>query len=518
MKVRTLLEGCGASILVMLPYAWSQLSPYHSILYHSLMPSHSVDWGILTDLVGVGLLAAFLFAYLDKKDTGLRSAAWSLIAAKFAIVVLYVFLTVEAARLSGGMAAASPYLSAELVFGVILVAGLILYRFCTPAYRASVKVLRFLLLLVGLSMLWMIPELLYLGLERQPVESAGFEQAIPAAGQKKGRRIVWLLFDELSYDQSFEHPYAGVTLPVLDQLKGESLSFEALRPAGYFTERVIPSLFLGHVIEDLRSDLEGRAIVKLSGESGWRGFDGRQTLFMDARQAGWTTGVVGWHNPYCRILAGELDSCFWRPAIGQLGALAPYGSFWDSALEPVRGKLLQLAHKDNLHRQDHEDDLRLLMQHAEMLIQNENIRFVFIHLPIPHPPGIYDRKTGQMRAGGTYIDNLALADRSLGDLISALNRTASASKTTLVICSDHSWRVPIWRGAPGWTKEEEAASQGRFDPRPVLMIHFPGQSSEIGITESFNEIVLHDILLQMLRGNLNSPPELTTWLQSAAAH
>jgi hypothetical protein len=75
----------------------------------------------------------------------------------------------------------------------------------------------------------------------------------------------------------------------------------------------------------------------------------------------------------------------------------------------------------------------------------------------------------------------------------------------------------MWRGTPGWTREEEAASQGRFDPRPVLMIHFPGQASEIRITEPFDEIKLHDILLQMLRGNLNSPAELTSWLRGSAA-
>lgn len=192
----------------------------------------------------------------------------------------------------------------------------------------------------------------------------------------------------------------------------------------------------------------------------------------------------------------------------------PYDSPWESALTPVRSKLLHLAHGDTLHRQDHEDDLNVLMQHAQALIQNENIRFAFIHLPVPHPPGIYDRKTGQVReSSGTYIDNLVLADRSLGKLMSILNATPSASQTTLIICSDHSWRVYMWRPAPGWTKEEEVASQGRFEPRPVLMIHFPGQSSEVPIAQPFDEIKLHDILLQMLEGDLNSPAELTAWLQ-----
>jgi hypothetical protein len=98
-----------------------------------------------------------------------------------------------------------------------------------------------------------------------------------------------------------------------------------------------------------------------------------------------------------------------------------------------------------------------------------------------------------------------------------LKATASGTKTTVIVCSDHSWRVPLWRPGLDWTREEETASQGRFDPRPVLMIHFPGQSSEVPITQSFDEIKLHDILVQMLRGGMNSPAEFTSWLEGDPA-
>ncbi len=79
-------------------------------------------------------------------------------------------------------------------------------------------------------------------------------------------------------------------------------------------------------------------------------------------------------------------------------------------------------------------------------------------------------------------------------------RTALAAKTTVIVCSDHSWRVPMWRSTPVWTKEDEAASQGRFDPRPVLMIHLPGQQAEQDVTAPFNELRLHEIIETLLRG------------------
>ena len=53
---------------------------------------------------------------------------------------------------------------------------------------------------------------------------------------------------------------------------------------------------------------------------------------------------------------------------------------------------------------------------------------------------------------------------------------------------------------PIWTKEDETASQGRFDPRPVLMIHFPGQQTEQDVTAPFDEIRIHEIIESLLRG------------------
>jgi membrane-anchored protein YejM (alkaline phosphatase superfamily) len=137
---------------------------------------------------------------------------------------------------------------------------------------------------------------------------------------------------------------------------------------------------------------------------------------------------------------------------------------------------------------------------AKALIRDQSIGFVFIHLPVPHPPGIYDRRTGHERASGTYIDNLALADEVLEELMGTLQTTASAAKTTVIVCSDHSWRVALWRPTPQWSHEEEIASHGHFDPRPVLMIHFPGQTTEHDITQPFDEIRIHDIVARMLRG------------------
>jgi hypothetical protein len=56
----------------------------------------------------------------------------------------------------------------------------------------------------------------------------------------------------------------------------------------------------------------------------------------------------------------------------------------------------------------------------------------------------------------------------------------------------------MWRSTY-WTKEDETASQGHFDTRPVMMIHFPGQQTEREVTASFDQIRIHEIIQHLLR-------------------
>jgi membrane-anchored protein YejM (alkaline phosphatase superfamily) len=108
-----------------------------------------------------------------------------------------------------------------------------------------------------------------------------------------------------------------------------------------------------------------------------------------------------------------------------------------------------------------------------------------------------------MRNGGSYLDNLALADRELGEFMSAIKSTRSAANTILIVCSDHSWRVPMWRRSVSWTEEDEQASKRGFDTRPVLLAHFPQQTRGITIMQPMSSLVMHSLLEEMLRGKIS---------------
>ncbi len=306
MNVKTIVQGFGAAILVMILRVWPHLSRYHPVIYHSFLPMQSVVWGVLIDLAAITLLAALLFGYLEKSETGLRTVVWAFVAAELASALVNA--------LAGMRRAPIPYLSAGRAYIITLLFALALRWLWPPAYRHAVRGFGVLLALAGCSMVWMIPQLLYQGLRPQRTDAVVplshlalvSDQTDPAADPG---RIVWLLFDELSFDQTFEHRFPGLALPAFDSLKSKSVVFSNVKPAGYYTDRVIPSYFLGAQVNNIRSSLDGDPTINLTGKP-WQAFDANATIFADAQRLGWTTGVVGWYNPYCRILAGTLNYCY----------------------------------------------------------------------------------------------------------------------------------------------------------------------------------------------------------------
>jgi len=343
----------------------------------------------------------------------------------------------------------------------------------------------------------------------------------PVNASPPPRRIIWILFDELSYAQAFESRDASLVLPNFDWLRERSTLFSELSPAGYYTVRVVPSFLIGRQVQDLRSTLNGQALIRLEKSSHWQQLYPRQTIFAEAQRDGWTTGVAGWSNPYCRLLSPVLNSCYWLPDQFTPGFLyshmSPRRSALKNAFAPLANSILRLQHKpspdpglNEFHRRDAEE----LIAPAMALIRDEQMGFVFIHLAVPHPPGVYDRRTEQTRNSGSYLDNLALADRDLGELLAAVSSTNRANRTTIVVCSDHSWRVPMWRNSLIWTQEDERASNGFFDSRPVLIVHFPEQTAGVEVKQPENSLILHAMLEAMLRGEIANRQQLAAWIAS----
>ena len=507
------MEGGGAALLLAPGLIWNQLSQTHLDLYHRLLPINTVVRALAIDVAVLWVLATLALRGLELvagRGEGSRSTGRS----NFRLLVWALWFGLLASRIITGLIVAQLLTWQELsgarafmvTAGVLVAIWLIARR----AYAATVRGLRVVVLLLGFSMFWALPMLVVAGMAHQPRDVVEFRNPVPVATAPH-RRIVWLLFDEMSYDQVFVHRWPGLELPNLDRLRAQSVTFSDMQPDGYFTEQVIPSLLLGRPIVSARSTTAGALLYQSTKGGPWTSFDGNATLFADAQRDGWTTGISGDYNPYCRILRDQLDSCWMRLIVfGE--HLSRDKSTWGNVTAPVRAAWARAVHKEFEPAPSEAEVFAAMMTHAQHLIGDEQIDFAFVHLYLPHPPGFYDRKTGQVRVGGSYIDNLALADRSLGDLMGWIAATPSANQTTLIVSSDHSWRVGIWRHGFGWTKEDELASgHGHFDPRPTLIVRFPGQSAPAEVEHPVPLLAMHDMIERMFAGQIGDPQQLETW-------
>lgn len=157
-------------------------------------------------------------------------------------------------------------------------------------------------------------------------------------------------------------------------------------------------------------------------------FDASKTVFADAQRLGWSTGIAGWYMPYCRMMTGWADSCYWsfqhpleenvNPRRDVLrNSVAPFMT-WLHGLMPTA---VDDRYSFEINRiRAHQRDYCAVMEHAQALLGDPSIRFAYIHLGVPHSPVIYDRRAQRFSSGGSYLDNLALTDLALGQLLGTL--------------------------------------------------------------------------------------------------
>ncbi len=510
---RCWLEGAGAALLLAPGPIWNQLSSTHLDLYHRLLPITAVVRALAIDVAVLTLFATFAVRLLERAD-GDVGRPWPLYRRRFVVLVWVLWFGVLAARAITGLIVAQVLSWQELSGGraFAVVAGMLLaiWLIAPRWYAVAVQGLRAAVLLLGFSIFWALPTLLVAGFAHQQYDQIEFQKPLPAKATPH-QRIVWLLFDEMSYDQVFVHRWQGLELPNLDRLRAESVTFSDMQPDGYFTEQIIPSLFMGKPFVNVRSTEAGALLYRSVKGGHWNEFDGNASLFADAQHAGWTTGISGDYNPYCRMLKDQLDFCSQRLIVFG-DHLSRDKSTWGNFTAPMHAMWARALRERYEPAPSEAEIFAGMLSSAQRLVTDEKVDFAFLHLYLPHPPGFYDRKTGKVAIGGSYIDNLALADRSLGDLLQALGTTQSADETTLIVSSDHSWRVDIWRNGFGWTKEDELASEhGHFDLRPTLIVRFPGETAPADVARPIPLLAMHSMIERMIAGEMGDAQGLEAW-------
>ena len=316
-------------------------------------------------------------------------------------------------------------------------------------------------------------------------------------------RVVWLIFDELDYRLTFEQRPPGVRLPAFDRLREESVYATNANAPGDNTTLSMPALISGRRLSAAEpanaSDL--RVTLADTGETNF--WSHLPSVFEAAQAAGCNTALLGWYHPYDRVLGRNLNWCTWYPFPRLEPTRAPaYGRVIKRELRTMLWPLhMRLAHAELC---------RASLDAAHSLVTNANYGLVLMHLPVPHTPGIYDPQSGRvtiwaildkMSEPAGYLNNLALADRTLGELLAELEAAGELDNTWVILSADHSWRF-------------SASYDGRRDFRVPFLIKAPHERKPSLFGPQMNTVVTHDLILAILRGELHNQEETGNWLQA----
>lgn len=348
-------------------------------------------------------------------------------------------------------------------------------------------------------------------------------------------RVVWVVLDEFDATVAFDRRPSTLHLPNIDRLRAESFVATRAYAPGAWTLDAMPTLWTGRPVTDAReagpSDLRLTFVDDIEQHT----LADTPTVFSRARSAGLRVGIAGWYHPYCRLFgavaepceaapAGDANFAFRRAAFAtRLGTLAmvprlvSWHALWSreaimsgglTRARTVAEQSLMVSYRAGVYARVHRRSLEMA--------RDPSLSLVFAHYPIPHLPGLYDRDRGEIdvMSSRSYWDNLALADRVVGDLRRALEEAGLWATTTLLVHSDHAVRPEVWRSLGLWTPELEAATGGRQSVFTPFVLKLADQREPVAYEQPFSAALAHDLVLALLAGRLRGPTEVTAWLDA----
>ncbi len=314
------------------------------------------------------------------------------------------------------------------------------------------------------------------------------------------RRVLWIVYDEMDQRTAFDERPADLRLPEFDRLRAESLAAASALPPGDRTERSMPAFLTGLRVGDARLVGRNQLRLEVAGRTEPFVWSGADTLFARARALGFNTGLTGFFLPYCAMIGDSLTTCQWQPCV-TCGRLT--GVFGNSLGESMWHQASELA--PQYGRRRHMAAFKTLQEASVALATDPSIGFALLHLPVPHEPGIYDRTRGDFSiraaAGDGYAHNLALADRSLGELRSAIDGAGLSDKTTVMVFGDHGRR-------------SHADGESIADPRVPFLVKMAGDTQGVPYAASVDLLRVHDLTIEILAGRVTTVNDVSGWLDA----
>jgi hypothetical protein len=334
-------------------------------------------------------------------------------------------------------------------------------------------------------------------------------------------RVVWIVFDELSEAMAFDRRPADVQLPELDRLRSESVHTLAAHAPAEQTMESLPALLTGRIVT--RADPRGPGSLGID-DGNWSSME---NVFDRARGVGVDSALVGWFHPYGRLLHRSLTSCSWsagwllsgveepHDAPSSLMAAMAFRATAQRNVFPLLGHWLGDSVRE-LQRRETLERFRFLLNESERFAADPKMGLVFLHLPVPHPPTVYDRKAKrfEIEHSNSYLDGLVLADWTLGRIRQAVDTAGLSGRTAIIVSSDHGWRS-LWSEGADWKPEEADAMRGGGDLSRVPFLVKPiGNEPGVRFGESFHTVRTAELALGMLQGRVATAEQVVAFLSA----
>ena len=326
-------------------------------------------------------------------------------------------------------------------------------------------------------------------------------------------RVLWMIFDEMGEQRTFERRSLGVELPELEHFRQISIRAPRAYPPATDTVASTSALVGGERILSAHPNEQADLDVLFYSQKELSTLSRYPDIFSKVRKEGLNAAIVGWFQPYCRLFGDVLVECYWEAfqlSGDEQGFLRRMRTMFILMLRSIpwakdffRYDPLSLGlfpTRDgwtNIREKYHR-----LLGRAKKTVADPTLSLIYLHWPIPHWPPIYDRHTGNfepvLSRGDWYDDNLVLVDETLRQLRESLESAGLWESTTILISSDHHLRAL-------------AGVHVLQDSRVPFLLKLAGQTAGVTYKARLQTIVSHDLILGILRGELKTPDQVTKW-------
>ena len=351
---------------------------------------------------------------------------------------------------------------------------------------------------------------------RDPLPLEPRAASVAAESAEEAMPVYLFILDEWSYDRTYENGTLRSIFPNLASLSDRAVVFHDAHSPGPDTRQSVPQLLC-------QVDLPARH------QAGGYGFerDGQlidmprgRSLFSIADHADYLTVMVGFCQPFGRLLGDEVDVCRSYKSHGcNDGLLGRAGTHAFKTMQYSTHPWLDFAYRrfgTGLHyRYAVELYENIRQDAADILTRVPRNSFAVIHCPLPHGPFIFAADGSYQGATDAiwqdtvenYDLNLRQLDRQVGAWVKLMKQRETFDASLLILLSDHAWR-----------RDPDNSSRPRGDwlTHVPLIVKLPHQRSPVVITRRYKTMDVGRVIESVLESG-GDPAEVRGLAERMAA-